>query len=184
MTCHRVCNNSNTTGATSGTGTAHLSIAREFTLGCLLGLVAQSLLFCAEHCLFCCSIFTFLCRTLFVLLLNLYFSVQNIVCLFAHFLLPIALSVRLWFIASDYPFDIFKLFIPTWSMKLISFHCVILPWIRQLQQTQLLMQSHRGRDLMVIYLYLHMQYVLPPLKVWVRFTPRGGVLDTTLCDNG
>jgi hypothetical protein len=55
--------------------------------------------------------------------------------------------------------------------NLISFYWVILPRIRQLQQTQLLMSSHRGCDLMVIDVYLHMQYVLPPLKVWVRFTP-------------
>ena len=78
MSSYRVCNNSNTTVETSGTGTAHLSIAREFTLGCLLGLAAQSLLFCAGHC-----------------------------CPFAHFLLAIAIYVRLRFTFLVTPYDIF-----------------------------------------------------------------------------
>ena len=79
---HRVCSNSNTTGTISGAGSACLSGAFEFIL---VLFVAQSLVFCVDHCLYlslsfnlqfsvqiivcicpCLSIFSFLCRSLFV----------------------------------------------------------------------------------------------------------------------
>ena len=50
MTYHRVYNESNTTGATSGAGTAYPSGAHEFTLGLLWGS--------------CYSIFSFMCNVL------------------------------------------------------------------------------------------------------------------------
>ena len=83
MTCHRVCNQINTTDATSGAGIANPSGAPEFTPGFEWGS--------------CYSIFSFMCmfcRSLFVL-----------------FLLAIVLSVFLRFIDSDYPFGIFRLFL-------------------------------------------------------------------------
>ena len=86
MTCHRVCNQINTTGATSGAGTVYPSGAHAFTPGFQWGS--------------CYSIFSFMrifCRSLFVLL---YF-----------FLLAIVLSVLLRYTDSDYPFGIFKLFL-------------------------------------------------------------------------
>jgi hypothetical protein len=80
MTYHRFCNKSYTS-ATCGAGTAYPSGASEFS-GFSGVPVALSLVFCAMCC-----------RLLFVL-----------------FLLTIVLSVLLRFTASDYPFDIFKLF--------------------------------------------------------------------------
>ena len=80
MTCHRVCNQINTTGVTSEAGTVHPSGASEFTLGFQWGS--------------CYSIFSFLCmfcRSLFFL-----------------FLLTIALSVLLRYKDSDYPLVSFK----------------------------------------------------------------------------
>ena len=81
MTCHRVCNQINTTGATSGAVTVYPSGAHEFTPGFQWGS--------------CYSIFSFMrmfCRSLFVLL-------------------TIVLSVLLRYTDSDFPFGIFKLFL-------------------------------------------------------------------------
>jgi len=50
MTYHWVCNKSNTTGVTSGAGTAYLSGAPEFTPGFSGVRVAQSLVFCVVYC--------------------------------------------------------------------------------------------------------------------------------------
>ena len=43
MTYHRFCNKSNTTGATSGTGTVYLSVAPEFTPGFSVGFMLSDL---------------------------------------------------------------------------------------------------------------------------------------------
>jgi len=84
MTYHRVCNKSNTTGATCVAETAHPSRAPEFIP-------------CFYWCS-CCSIFSFLCNVLLIA-----------DCPFVLILLTIVLSV-LRFMTSDSPFDIFKLF--------------------------------------------------------------------------
>ena len=84
-TYHRICNQINTTGTTSGAGTANPSGAPEFTPGFQWGFV----------------------------LLDLYFYVyvlQIVVCPFVLFLLAIVLSVLLRYTDSDYLFGIFKLF--------------------------------------------------------------------------
>ena len=76
----------NTTGVTSGVGTAYPSGAPRFTLGFLLGFV----------------------------LLDLYFYMyvlQIVVCPFVLFLSAIVLSVLLRYTDSDYPFGFFKLFL-------------------------------------------------------------------------
>ena len=81
MTYHRVCNQINATGATSGVETAYPSGTPVFTPSFQWGS--------------CCSIFSFMCmfcRSLFVL-----------------FLLAIVLSVFLRFTDSDYPFGILDL---------------------------------------------------------------------------
>ena len=67
MTCHRVCNQINTTGATSGAGTAYPSGAPEFTTGFHWVPVTRSLVLCM------------FCRSLFVLL---YFFFWQLCCLF------------------------------------------------------------------------------------------------------
>ena len=67
MTCHRVYNQINTTGATSGAGTVHPSGAPEFTLGFQLGS--------------CYSIFGFMCMFCTLLFVHLYFSFGHcVVC--------------------------------------------------------------------------------------------------------
>ena len=86
MAFHQVCNQSNTTGATSVVGTAHPSGAPEFTTVFSWVRVTQ--------CLVLSVIF---CRSLFVL--------QSFI-----FLLVIVLSVILRFTDSDYHSGIFKLF--------------------------------------------------------------------------
>ena len=96
MTCHRVCNQGNTTGVISGAGTAYPSDTSEFIPGFQWGS--------------CYSIFRFTCnecRSLFVLL---YFFFWPLCCLF-FCLLVIVLSVLLRFTDSDYPFCIIKLFL-------------------------------------------------------------------------
>jgi hypothetical protein len=83
MTYHRVCNQINTTGATSGAGTAYPSGAPEFTPIFSGVRVTRSLILCVwfeDRCLSFCT-----------------FSVATV------------LSV-LRYTDSDYPFDIFKLF--------------------------------------------------------------------------
>jgi len=57
MTYHRVCNKSNTTGATCGSGTAYPSEAPEFTPSFSGLRVARSLVFCV---VFCRSLFALL----------------------------------------------------------------------------------------------------------------------------
>jgi hypothetical protein len=88
LTYHRVCDKSSTTGATRGTGTAFPSSEHGLT-PFLSGIhVAWSLVFSA---MFCKSLF---------------------------FHLSFVLSVILRFMASDYLYDIFKLFIQTmWFFK-------------------------------------------------------------------
>ena len=54
MTYHRVCNESNTTGAYRGTGTAYPSGAHEFTTGFSGVRVARSLPFCIVFFRSCC----------------------------------------------------------------------------------------------------------------------------------
>ena len=78
MTYCRVCNYNNTTGATSGAGTAFPSEAPEFTPGFQWGSYY--------------SIFSFMCNVL-----------QIVVCPFVLFLFAIVLSVFLQFTDSDYP---------------------------------------------------------------------------------
>ena len=63
MTNHRVCNKSDTTGATSGAGTAYHSGAPEFTSVFSGVRVGRSLVFCVM-----------LCRLLFVILFFSSFS--------------------------------------------------------------------------------------------------------------
>ena len=82
MAFHRVCNQSNTMGATSEAGTAYRSGAPEFTRG-----------------FSSCSIFSFLCCV---------FVVVDHCLSFVLLLLAIALSVFLRFTDSDYPFGILK----------------------------------------------------------------------------
>ena len=99
MTYHRVCNKSNTTGATCGAGTDYPCGAVEFT-PCFYWLrVTRSLVFCIcfiYHCLSFCPFFLWS-------LSCLYFG-HCLVCT-----LVIVLSV-LRLMISDYPFSIFKLF--------------------------------------------------------------------------
>ena len=92
MTCHRVCRTNSTTVATSRTGTVYPSGAPEFIPVVSEVRVAGSLDFCA---MFCWSMFA---------------------CL-SFFLLAIALSVLLWFTASDF----------SWVMLLI-FSCIMKQW--------------------------------------------------------
>jgi len=102
-TYYRVCNQINTTGATSGAGNAHPSGAPEFTPGFQWGS--------------CYSIFSFICmfcRSLFVLL---YF-----------FLLVIVLSALLRYTVSDCPFDIFKLFL-YWASYCESWCVMLSQWL-------------------------------------------------------
>jgi hypothetical protein len=86
MTYHRVCNEINTTGATSRAGTAYPSGAPEFTPGFWWGS--------------CYSIFSLMCMFCKSLFVFLYFI-----------LLALVLSVFLQFTDSDYSFRIFKLFL-------------------------------------------------------------------------
>ena len=97
MTNPRVCSKINTTGATNGTGTAYPSGAHEFSPIFIIGGL-------------CGSTFGFLCSVLYI-----------IVCSFVVFLVAIALSA-LRLPASDYPFDIFKLFLTRapWRVTLVE----------------------------------------------------------------
>ena len=84
---HRICNQINMTGVTSGAETAYPSGAPEFTSGFQWGS--------------CYSIFSFIsmfCRQLFVLLYLFFWPLQ---------------FVLLRYTDSDYPFGIFKLFLNT-----------------------------------------------------------------------
>ena len=111
MTCHWVCNKSDTMGAISGAGHALHSGAHAFTVGFSLG--------------WCCSLvfYVMLCRSLFDL-----------------FPLVIILFVFLLFIASDYHFDIFK-FVLQIKMSLhikiitkfymVCFHVTIMTYHRE-----------------------------------------------------
>ena len=85
ITQHRVCNQSNTTSPTSGSGTAYPSGAPVFIPSFRWGS--------------CYSIFSFMCSVY-----------QIVVCPFFRFLLDIVLAVPLRFTDSDFPFGIFKLF--------------------------------------------------------------------------
>ena len=102
MTYHRVCNQRNTTGATSETGTAYPSRAPTFTRGFQWG---------SPY-----SICSFLCSVL-----------QIAVCPFVLFLLAIVLSVPLRFTDSDYPFGIFTLFLAINQKFILCLHiyCLI-----------------------------------------------------------
>ena len=95
MTYHLVCNQSNTTGATSGPGIAYTSAAPQITS-------------CFQQCLqdSCCSIFSFLCDVQY-----------NVVCPLVLFLLAIVLPV-IRFTDSDYPFGIFQLFLTVFDSLL------------------------------------------------------------------
>ena len=98
VTNHRVCSKINTTGATNGTGTAYPLGAHEFSPICIIGGL-------------CGSTFSFLCSVLYI-----------IVCSFVIFLAAIVLSVLLRLPASDYPCDIFKLFLTRapWRVTLVE----------------------------------------------------------------
>ena len=102
-TYHGVCNQINTTGVTSGAGTAYPSGAPEFTPGFQWGS--------------CYSIFSFICmfsRSLFDLLPFFFwplcclsfFDIRILITSF-WYLLAIVLSVLLRYTDSDYPFGIF-----------------------------------------------------------------------------
>jgi len=110
---HRVCNWSNTTGASSGIGTtypsgSHMSSLRTPVFSGIR--VAWSLVFCVVFC-----------RSLFVPV--------------SSFVLATVLSVLLRFTDSDYPFGIFELFLQkcpnihfvSWYIKrpvrVFTFHC-------------------------------------------------------------
>jgi len=93
MNYHWVCNKSNTTGATSGPGTAYSSGAPKFTPGFWWGC--------------CCSFFRFLC----VIFGRSLLALSSLL-----FLLSIVVSVPFPFKDSDYPFAIFKLFINDGSL--------------------------------------------------------------------
>ena len=56
---HRVCNYINTTGATSGTGTAYPSGVPEFITGCSWVRVTRSLVLCVSFVDSCLSFYTF-----------------------------------------------------------------------------------------------------------------------------
>ena len=86
-----VCNQSDSTGATSGARKSYSSAAPAFTAGFQWGS--------------CYSIFSFMCNVL-----------QIVVCPCVLFLLVIVLSVLLRITDSDYPFGIFKLFL----LKLVN----------------------------------------------------------------
>jgi hypothetical protein len=94
VTVHRVCNTSNTTGATCGAETAYPSGALGFISGFKWG-----------------SVFSFLHSVLYI-----------IVCPFVIFLLAIVLFVLLRFMAFDYPFGLFKLFLVKCKRELESDH--------------------------------------------------------------
>jgi hypothetical protein len=94
VTVHRVCNTSNTTGATCGAETAYPSGALGFISGFKWG-----------------SVFSFLHSVVYI-----------IVCPFVIFLLAIVLFVLLRFMAFDYPFGLFKLFLVKCKRELESDH--------------------------------------------------------------
>ena len=102
MTYHRVCDKRITTGATCGAGTVYPYRAPEFTP-------------CFEWGS-CCSIFSFLCSVLYIIVRH-----------FVVFLLIIVLSVFLQFTASDYPFDIFKLFSGFAYRYRFTYTCTYIP---------------------------------------------------------
>ena len=87
MTYHQICNQSYTTDATSGAGTAYHSGAPKTTPGFQRGS--------------CCSMFSFLCSVL-----------QIAVCPIVPFHLATVLSVLLRFTDCDYRLGIFKIFFP------------------------------------------------------------------------
>ena len=113
MTYHRVCNQINTMGATSGAGIAYPSGAPQFTPGFQWGS--------------CYSIFSFICmfcRSLFVLL--------------CFVLLTIVLSV-LRYTDSDYSFGILRIFLyKSYPRVLQSFH-VILSFCRTVCDTDVIL---------------------------------------------
>ena len=97
--------------ATSGTGTAYPSRAHKFTLGFNGIRVAKSLIFCVVVCrsLFVLFLLAIILSGLFLLAIILSGLFLLAIILSGLFLLAIILS-GLRFTASDYPFDIFKLF--------------------------------------------------------------------------
>ena len=68
ITYHRVCDKSNTTGATCGAGTAYPSGAPDFTPGFSGACVTQSLVFCVMILVRCLSFCSFVVIVLSVLL--------------------------------------------------------------------------------------------------------------------
>ena len=57
MTCHRICNNSDTTGVTSGTGTVYPSGAPMLTPVCSVVRVTRSFVFCVVFCIILFDLF-------------------------------------------------------------------------------------------------------------------------------
>ena len=104
---HRVCNLINTTGATSGAGTAYPScVHTQFLWGSCYSIVSFMCMFC---------------RSLFVLF---FFFFYPLCCLF-FCLLSIVLSVLLRYTDSDYPFGIFKLFFIQLTMMKVALNIYI-----------------------------------------------------------
>ena len=87
MPHHRVCNKSNTTDATSGAGRSYPYGEHMSSLPGLLGFVLLN----------------------FQLFVQCFINHYGFLCLFSF--LTIALSVLLRYTASNYPFDVFKLFL-------------------------------------------------------------------------
>ena len=96
LTYHRVCNQINTTSATSGAGAAYSSGASNFVLDFQWG--------------WCYSIFS-----------HVYF-LQFAVCLYVPFALTIVLSVLLRYTDSNYHFGIFELLLQILLIKKTTKH--------------------------------------------------------------
>ena len=114
MTYHRVCHWNNSTGATSGGGTAYTSWAREFIPGFNWGSCCAIFSFCVVFCLSFCPFFFAIVLSIF-----LWFTASGFPFGIFKFL-AITVSV-LWFTAFDYTFGIFKrltiaLYILIWFM--------------------------------------------------------------------
>ena len=75
-TYHRVCNQINTTGATSGAGTTYPSRAHEFTPGFQWGSCYSTLSF---MCMFCRSLFVILYFFLWPLYCLFFFDLMNLI---------------------------------------------------------------------------------------------------------
>jgi hypothetical protein len=124
MTYHRVCNKSNTTGATSGAGTAYYLGAPEFTSGFSKIFVARWLIFFIVFCrlmLSLCNIFC--CCYVIVCLSSIYGFVFPFGCL--HILSSICCNCNLAISA----FMAYRLVCNNSSMKVLLEEPDLLPFM-------------------------------------------------------